>query len=190
MPTRYEIVCYSCGFQFVIRGKAASTQCPKCGARLGLNDETVSGPFSDELITAGKVTVTRSAVLTGGRIIANDILLEGTVKDGTIKAFKTLELGPGSMIAESSLDARSLRVAEGASYTFRHPRNLEDLEIAGKLNGDIVASGLVTLRARGEFSGRLKTLRLRVEEGGGLNADVEAAPDPTDGAEEAALESA
>ncbi len=177
MPTRYEIVCYSCGFQFVMRGKAESTQCPKCGARLGLNDETVTGVFTGELITAGKVVVKQGAILEAGKIVANDIVLEGSVKKTTIKAFKTLTLTKTATIPETAFEARNLHVTEGASFRFEQPRKFTDVEIAGKLEADIEAAGMVTLHPTGHLRGRLKTAHLIMEDGAGLNADVTLVPE-------------
>lgn len=177
MPTQNEIVCYACSFQFVMRGRVQSTQCPKCGARLGLTDETVSGRFSAEMITAGKVTLTRDAVLDGGTVIANDILLNGTVREGTLRALKTLTLGPGAVIADEAIDAKSLCVAEGASLRIRRPLRLQNLEVAGSLEGEFDVSGLLQVRATGHLKGTVRTGHLVVEDGAGLQADLKVTPE-------------
>lgn len=172
MPTQNEIVCYSCGFGFVMRGKAATTQCPKCGARLGLKDETVTGAFSDELITAGKVRVTKTAILDGGKLVANDILFEGTMKGGTLRAYKTLELGAGAVIPEELIVAKNLRIGAEASFDFKNEVEFHDVEIFGELKAKLKATGMVTIRAGGHLLGSLQSNHLIVEEGGGLNADL------------------
>ncbi len=172
MPTQNEIVCYACNFKFVMRGRAEVTQCPKCGARLSLKDEKITGGFPDELVTAGKVTLTRSAILDGGQITANNITLEGLAKSGSLKAFQTLELAEGAAIPEDMVDARHLRIGVGASFDFHSPMTFGDLDIQGELKADIVAEGMVTIRSTGHYLGRLKAAHLVVEDGAGLNADV------------------
>jgi cytoskeletal protein CcmA (bactofilin family)/predicted RNA-binding Zn-ribbon protein involved in translation (DUF1610 family) len=175
MPTQNEIVCYACNFQFVMRGRADVTQCPKCGARLSLKDEKITGGFSEELVTAGKVTLTKSAILDGGTIIANDIVLEGTAKRGTLKAFRTLELAAGAVLPEELLEARHLTIGEGAAVQFQRPLRFEHVEIRGALTAHIDAD-TVALRATGHFSGNLKTVHFTVEEGAGLTAKVAVQP--------------
>lgn len=172
MPTQNRIVCYSCGFEFVMRGRAESTQCPKCGARLGLNDHTITGAYAEELITAGKVHLTRGAILDGGKIVANDVLLEGTVKSGSLRAYQTLELTNTAVIPEEMLTARNLRIGNGAVCVFRNRAEFRDVDIVGELSGDLWADGVVTIRAGGRFTGQLHAEHLVVEEGGGLQADV------------------
>ncbi len=174
MPTQNDIVCYTCQFQFVMRGRAEVTQCPKCGARLSLKDEKITGGFSDELVTAGKVVLTKSAILDGGSITANHIVLEGTAKSGVLKAYRSLELVQGAVIPEAMIDTRDLRIGPGASHDFHSPMKLGDVDVAGELKADIEASGHVTVRATGHLLGRIKTAHLAVEEGAGLNAYVEA----------------
>lgn len=172
MPTQNEIVCYACNFSFVMRGKAPSTQCPKCGARLALKDETITGAFSDELVTAGKVKLTKGAILDGGKIMANDIVLEGTFKSGELKAHKSLELAKGAVLPESAIDAQDLIVGEGASFDFHAPMKFKNVEIRGEIKADIYATGQVQLYATGHYLGKLKARHFTMEDGAGLNADV------------------
>lgn len=176
MPTQNEITCYACGFHFVIRGRAEATQCPKCGARLSLKNETISGGFRDELITAGKVTIARNAIVDGGTIQTNDLSVSGMVKGGDIKIYRTLELLEGFTFPEESMITRHLRIGPGAVCKLNSPIKVEDLEIAGELEGTVIASGNVTLRSTGHFIGSLETEHLQVEEGAGLTARCQIAP--------------
>ena len=186
MPTCYEITCYACKYQFVMRGRAPHTQCPKCGARLGLKDETITGAFSDELTTAGKVTLTQSAILDGGVIIANDIILEGTVKSGTLQALSSLHLSKKAVIPEESIDARHLVIQPEAVFAIKRKLQLHNVDIAGELTADIEAEGGVTIHATGHLLGELKAQHLVVHEGAGLNANlrIEAAPSENEGGEQ------
>jgi cytoskeletal protein CcmA (bactofilin family)/predicted RNA-binding Zn-ribbon protein involved in translation (DUF1610 family) len=176
MPTQYQIVCYACGYEFVIRGKAEATQCPKCGARLGLKDETITGAFAEELVTAGKVKLAKSALMNGGTITANDLVIEGIVQSGTLKAFKTIEICAGAILPEELIDARHLKIGAGATVQFSAPKAFGDVEIHGELNATLKASGTVRIGPTGNFLGRLETRHLIVEEGAGLSADVVAMP--------------
>lgn len=177
LPTKYEIVCYACDFEFKMTGKTGNTLCPRCKKKLDLGDHTVNEVFEGEIVTAGKVHLTAGAVLSGGRIVANDIRLEGTVKSGELKAHKTLELVAGASIPEKGVVARHLRIAAGMQMTFKKPVTFKDVEVAGELDADLTATGLVTIKPGGHLLGRLHTGHLAVEEGGGLSADVNVVPD-------------
>ncbi len=186
MPTKYEIVCYSCGFAFVMRGRAKITQCPKCGTRLGLTDETITGAFSEELITAGKVHLTDTAILDGGHITANDVLLDGSVKSGFIHAYKTLEISSSATLPEDLFTARSLRVGIGTKLNLSRTMEVNNVDVLGELQADLNVEGKITIYTGGHFKGKLKAGSLVVEEGGGLSADTIASSDdqPIDDMEE------
>lgn len=183
MPTQYQIVCYACGFGFTIRGRAEATQCPKCGARLGLKDETITGAFDQEITTAGKVTLAKSALMNGGTIIANDIKVEGIVKGGSLKAYKSLELAAGAVMPEDMIDAQHLIIGAGASFDFVTPRSFTDIQILGELKADLTATGQVHIGATGHFLGKLTAAHLTVDEGAGLNADLAIQPPPSEDTE-------
>lgn len=184
MPTQNEIVCYACGFHFVMRGRAEYTQCPKCGARLSLKDEKITGGFRDELVTAGKVTLTRSAIVDGGTIQTSDLAVEGIIKSGQIKVFRTLELLEGSEVPEDLINTRHLRIGPGASYKLKKPLQIEDLVVEGTLEGKIKATGHVFIKATGHLIGAIETAHLEVEDGAGLSAACKVAPPAPEPTEE------
>ncbi len=172
MPTRYEIVCYSCEFVFKITGKANRTHCPKCREVLDLTDHTITGIYANELVTAGRVTIRRDAVLDGGRITANDVRLEGTVQSGHLHVHHTLELAPGGVIPEEMIHARNLRVAEGAAVHLKRKATFNDVDVHGELRANVWADGIVTIHPGGHLRGKLHAAHFTVLEGGGLTADV------------------
>ena len=176
MPTKLDLVCYQCGYQFKMTGRAKHTLCPKCKKQLDLSDHVLTGPFSDVLVTAGTVRLEAGAVLDGGQISATDIVLQGTVISGRLHAHKTLELAPGASFPPASIEARHLRVATGMSILFKGAIEFENVDILGTLDATLTAHGLVTIRSGGHFHGTLRTGHLSVEEGGGLTATVDIGP--------------
>ena len=172
MPTKYEIVCYSCDFMFKITGKAKNTYCPKCRTMLDLADHTITGVCTDELVTAGRVTLSSSAVLDGGRITANDVKLEGTVKSGHLQVHHTLELTEGAVIPEEMIHTRNLKIAAGASISFKRKAVFRDVDVFGEFRANLWAEGLVTVHPGGHLKGKLHASHFTVLEGGGLTADV------------------
>lgn len=176
MPTQNEIVCYACGFQFVMRGRAEVTQCPKCGARLSLKDEKITGGFRDELITAGRVTLARGSLMDGGTIETNDLIVEGMIQGGRIKVHRNLELLAGSSMPEDLMVTRHLRIGPDCSCILKKPFTVENLVVEGLLEGTIVATGNVILRSTGHLKGSLEAQHVSVEEGAGLTAKCRILP--------------
>jgi len=172
VPTKQIIECYECGYRFQLHGRVPKTNCNKCRATLDLSDHVIDKRWSGSLKTAGAVRVTAEGVVEAGSIIANDFILEGKVEAGLIKAMRRLELCPGARFSEHNLKSPDLVVATGAAVALIEPAEYRDVEIAGTLRANLVASGVVMIRATGCFEGKLHAARLVVAEGGGLQAAV------------------
>lgn len=177
LPTKYAIVCYDCGFEFNITGKARDTYCPKCRSRLDLTDHVLTGTVKEEIVTAGRIVLSKGAILDGGTLTGNIIFLNGTVRSGHVKACYLLEIGAGAVVKASQLDALNLCIAHAATYRFVKPVQFRNVEIHGHLRASLAAQGLVAVYPEGHFTGSLRAGHLIVHEGGGLSADVCLTPD-------------
>jgi cytoskeletal protein CcmA (bactofilin family) len=113
-----------------------------------------------------------------GSITCNDFILEGKVEAGLVKAMRRLELRPGARFSEHNLQAADLVIAPGATIAFLEPAEYCDVEIAGTLRANLLATGIVTVRVAGKFDGQLQTAHLMVEDGGGLTGSMEIAELP------------
>jgi len=172
LPTKHEIMCYECGYEFKVTGRTTSTHCPKCRKHLEITDYTIEGEWTEPLRTAGKIHVLPDAVLAEVDLIATDIILEGSAKDATLQAYRWLELGPASVFSESKLQAGGLRVVQGAEITLKKVLKIRDVEVHGVLNGKLRATGVVKVCAGALLKGDVQGARLVVEEGGGLKAKI------------------
>jgi cytoskeletal protein CcmA (bactofilin family) len=170
-PTRRTVRCFRCGYEFRFAGGAKDVYCAKCHAKIDLSDRVIAGIFSGEIMTAGHVWLKPGSRLEGARIVAGSVRLEGEL-DGTshLEATQWLELGPGAAYEPRLIDTESLRVAAGAKVVFHNRFFVKHLDIFGTVEGDVEATGLVSIRAGGFFGGKLKSQHLEVEEGGGLRA--------------------
>lgn len=177
MPTRHEVVCYECGFYFQMTGRPKSTFCPKCKANLTFSDHSIENAWSESLKTAGSIVVGSSGVVTAGEIIATDIIVEGRVEGGSLMASRFLEIRPGAQVSEKTMKSRDLRIAAGANVKLTSAAEYRNVEIAGRLRAKLKASGRVSIGASGLFEGELTGAHLAVEEGGGLRARLNVAPD-------------
>lgn len=176
LPTRHNIICYECAYEFQLTGKAATTFCPKCRKSLQLGDHTVDGVWTEELKTAGTVHITKDGCVKSGQIHANSVILEGTVDKGTLNAFQWLELRGAALFDPAKMVSRDLRI--GCGMTLIVPDiAYRNVDVRGVLKSRIVATGLVTVRASGLIEGEVSAPRLVVEEGGGVRAQVRIQPD-------------
>lgn len=173
MPARRVIECYECGYKFQLHGRAANINCSKCRATLDLTDHTIAGERSETLKTAGTIRLAPTGILKAGELVGNDVVLEGSVEGGTVRAMRTLELGQNAIFSEKAVRAPNLKIAQGAFITFNQVARYRDVEVLGTLKASLRACGVITIRAGGLLMGDVHAQHLVVEDGGGLKATLE-----------------
>lgn len=176
VPAKHVIECYKCGYTFQLHGRAPKTNCSKCRATLDLTDHTIDRKWKVALKTAGTIRIATDGVVEAGDLIGNDIIVEGTIEGGTVRAMRRLELRAGARFSEGSLCASNLVIAAGATIAFTAPAKYRDVEILGALRANLHASGTVTIRASGSLEGQLNAPHLIVEDDAGLVATVRIEP--------------
>ena len=176
LPPRHEIVCYECRYTFIMQGRVWSTQCPKCHKRLENVDHVVEGTWTKNVRTIGKVHITKDGVLEKGEILAREVALEGSVKDGTIET-SCLQLYPGARFDMKNIRARDLVVKKGAKFAFTRRLSCRDVDIAGTLNAVIYSEGVIKVREGGMLRGEVHGSHLVIESGGGLKAKISVVSD-------------
>jgi len=113
----------------------------------------VSAPESDP--GAGESVVGAGARFEGLLCFRGPARVDGTLC-GEIQARGTLLIGPGARV-EAQVD-------------------VDELILAGQLEGDVRVRRRTELRSTAQLRGSLRTPRLAVEEGGRMNARLEAGP--------------
>jgi cytoskeletal protein CcmA (bactofilin family) len=174
VPLRHEIVCYQCGYAFVLQGRVCKPLCPKCREFLDATDHVIDAEWSQDVKTVGTVDIRPEGVVRGARIVGRDIILAGNARDGALRAFRWLELKPGADFDFGRVEARDLRVRRGASLVLTQAVSCRNLELEGEVRAAVSATDCVTIRAGGMLVGEVRCPHLVVEEGGGLEADVQA----------------
>ena len=176
MPVKHVIECYECGYKFQLHGRADKTNCSKCRVTLDLTDRTIDGEWNKTLKTTGTIRLSASGILKGGELIASDVVLEGIVEGGTVRAMRRLELAEGALFPEKAISASDLLIGAGATFTFKHETKYRDIEVVGHLKGKFVSTGVVTIKPGGLLEGDLRAQHLVVEDGGGLKANLQISP--------------
>lgn len=176
LPSKNEIFCYNCGYTFQVTGKVQTLYCAKCRTILEKKDFEVDGESTADLTTTGTIKVGPNAVLKGGTLTARDVILAGRMEGGRIKAFRRIELEPGSQWIQEDITASDLRVAAGLTVDWKGKVLFRNVDVFGELNVDLACSGLLSVFPGGHFRGKLQGAHLMVEEGGGLNGEFRVEP--------------
>ena len=171
-PTRRTIRCFDCGYEFQLSGTVGAIYCSKCRAKINLGDVTVSDVQRDDIRTGGTVHILPGAVIAPGvKVMAGNVIIEGRLESGaSVSCTQWLQIGPGAQATARQLETRNLRIAAGASIQIPGKLAVQHLEVLGKLEADVEASGLVSLRAGGHLCGVVRGHHLQVEEGAALEA--------------------
>ena len=172
-PTRRTIRCFECGYEFKLSGTTRTIYCSKCREKIDMGDYVIEGPWTEEIKTGGSVVIREGARLENVLIRAGNVILEGAL-DGqsTIECTQWLEVGGEAEPNPRQVTMRNLRIAAGKTLRLRYKLQVHHVELLGTLEGDVEASGLVSIREGGHLKGTVRGAHLQVEEGGGLSARV------------------
>ncbi|MGH8618003.1 MAG: bactofilin family protein [Burkholderiales bacterium] len=72
---------------------------------------------------------------------------------------------------EASMDSRAIEIAAAGSYAGN--AGIDVAEIHGQFSGEITVRKCLTIRATGKVSGKIRYLKLVIEEGGELMGDIQ-----------------
>lgn len=172
-PTKRTIRCFECGYEFKLAGTTHRIYCSKCRAKIDLGDYVIDRPWSEEIKTGGSIIVRPTGRLENVRLMAGNVILEGEMDDrSSIECTQWLEVGPAAKPHPRQITMRNLRIAAGTVMKLKYKLQIHHLELFGTLEGDVEATGLVSIHEGGHLKGTVRGAHLQVEEGGGLSARV------------------
>lgn len=177
MPTRHEIVCYSCSYAFVHTGRLHKVLCPKCRQFLNTQDLEITGAWNEPVETIGTVEIKPGAVFGEARIVANRLIVAGDIRLARVDWCKTLELCDGAIFDVERFGEISLVIRANAKFDIKPPLTCNNLDIMGELKATVKVKGNAIIRAGGFLRGELEGQHLTVEEGGGISGRLAIMPD-------------
>lgn len=187
LPTRHDLICYSCGYAFVVTGRLDRVLCPKCKTQLETGDKHIDGTWSGTLKTVGRVYINSGATVSSSSIVAMDIRVAGICRNTRLEPTRHLELDSGAQMETDKLSGQRLVIIEGAKLTFDEPLRCRSLEIRGELQADARPAEGGEIHPGGMFRGTLHAPRLIVHDGAGLKAHLHISPaskEPTPNAQQ------
>lgn len=177
MPEKHELVCYVCDYAFKLTGRIDKTFCPKCRKQLDTANYVISGAWETDIRTMGTIDVKTGGLAGKTTFICQNIVIAGDVRQASIQACRRLEIREGAQIDFAHVTCKDLIVQAGARTDVRQPLRLRHVEISGHFTGNLDVADTVIIRAGGFFKGTLRTPRLIMEDGAGLNATLHLGPD-------------
>ncbi|MFM1768854.1 MAG: hypothetical protein RJA22_1383 [Verrucomicrobiota bacterium] len=169
-PGTRRVACFQCGTVLEVSPSAQSTMCKRCSSHVDLRDYDINHTESKNFRTRGRFVLQEGGCLLNTDSVMQDAVIKGKVI-GRIQALGSLELHRQAEI-RGSFKAGLLVITDETVFRWAEPIVVGGADIAGEVQGTLVASGTVTLRAGSRFFGKIEAGSLRVFSGAILVAGV------------------
>ena len=108
-----KVICRHCGREMLVSLRAFSTCCPGCNQRLGVGDQTFTGPVTvNRIETCGSVVVAPKGHLHAHLRVKN-LQVQGGRCQGDVVADEKVTIASGARL-EGDITANRLEVSSGA----------------------------------------------------------------------------
>src|SRR5437764_1160116 len=164
------VECFDCHRKQEVSGAATSTICPSCSAHIDLSDYKITTSFSRSIRTRGDVHVTTKGDLSSSSVRCRRAIIEGRLR-GNLDSAGTIVINTSGKIP-GRLSASEIVVEKRAEVQFFRRVRVSNIEIRGRMSGEIVADGLVTIRKNGVLEGTVTAKAINVEKGGTFSGQV------------------
>ena len=158
-----EITCFNCSASYTVLGDAQSSQCPKCGSYISLEDYEINEVYNRRIQTRGDVKILKRGSITGSTVKCHHLTVLGELAGSVECSGDLIIRSHGKIIG--TVVCRNLRIEKGAKVEFLNPVKAETARIDGEVHGQISCSGSVTLEKRAQLHGLVRTTSLVVKPG-------------------------
>jgi cytoskeletal protein CcmA (bactofilin family) len=164
------IECFDCQRKQEVSGAATSTICPSCSAHIDLSDYKISTSFSRSIRTRGDVHVTVKGDLSSSSVRCRRAIIEGRLR-GNVDCAGAIVINTSGKIP-GRLSASEIIIEKRAEVQFFRRICVGSIEIRGRMSGEVVADGMVTIRKNGVLEGNVTAKAINVEKGGTFSGQV------------------
>jgi len=164
------IECFDCHRKQEVSGAATSTICPSCSAHIDLSDYKIATSFSRSIRTTGDVHVTTKGDLSSSSVRCSRAIVEGRLRGNLDAAGAIIIYASGKI--PGKISASQMVIEKRAQVQFFRTVRVGNIEIRGRMAGEIVADGLVTIRKYGVLEGDVTARAINVEKGGAFSGQL------------------
>jgi cytoskeletal protein CcmA (bactofilin family)/ribosomal protein S27E len=164
------IECFDCQRKQEVSGAASSTICPSCSAHIDLSDYKITTSFSRSIRTRGEVHVTTKGDLSSSSVRCQRAIIEGRLR-GNLDCAGAIVINTSGKIP-GRLSASEIVVEKRSEVQFFRRVHVGNIEIRGRMSGEVVAAGMVTIRKNGVLEGNVIAKAINVEKGGTFSGQV------------------
>jgi cytoskeletal protein CcmA (bactofilin family)/ribosomal protein S27E len=164
------VECFDCQRKQEVSGAATSTICPSCSAHIDLSDYKITANFSRSIRTKGEVYVSSKGDLSSSSVRCRRALIEGRLR-GNLDCAGTIVINTSGKIP-GRLSASEIVIEKRAEVQFFRRVRVGNIEIRGRMLGEVVADGMVTIRKNGVLEGHVTAKAINVEKGGTFSGQV------------------
>jgi len=164
------VECFDCQRKQEVSGAATSTICPSCSAHIDLSDYKITTNFSRSIRTKGEVYVTSRGDLSSSSVRYRRAVIEGRLR-GNLDCAGAIVINASGKIP-GKLSAAELIVEKRSEVQFFRRVRVGNIEIRGRMLGEIVADGMVTIRKNGVLEGNVMAKAINVEKGGTFSGQI------------------
>ncbi|MEY2493076.1 MAG: hypothetical protein QOH24_2027 [Verrucomicrobiota bacterium] len=158
------VECFECQRKQEVSGSASSSICPSCSAHIDLRDYKVNTSFSRSIRTHGEVHITAKGDLSSSNVRCRRALVEGRVR-GNLECDDLVRIDVSGKIP-GRISARNALIERRAEVQFFRRLRVGNIEIRGRMSGEIIADGMVTVRKHAVLEGPVRAKAINVEKGG------------------------
>lgn len=159
-----EVECPECGRKQEVSGAATSTFCPGCSTHIDLQDYKITTNFSRTIRTTGDVHVTSKGDLNSSNVQCRRALLQGKLRCN-LQCAEVATIDFSGKIP-GRISAREVIIERRCEVTFFRRVRVTNLEIRGRMSGEVIAQGVVTIRKNASLTGNVTAKAINVEKGG------------------------
>ena len=158
------VSCFECKRKHEVSDQATSTNCPGCSAHIDLRDYKITTSFSRTIRTRGDLHLTNKGDLSSTSVVCHAAVIEGKLR-GNLECEESMTVNlvgkiPGRIGAKEIVVERKSDI-----QCFRRVR-VANIDIRGRMSGEIIATGSVTIRKNGSLEGNVTAKSIAIEKGG------------------------
>jgi cytoskeletal protein CcmA (bactofilin family)/ribosomal protein S27E len=158
------IACFECKRRHEVSDAATSTNCPGCSAHIDLRDYKVTTSFSRSIRTRGDVHLTAKGDLSSTSVVCNAALIEGKLR-GNLQCEESAVLDFVGKIP-GRLSATYICIERKADVQFFRRVRVGNIDIKGRMTGEIIATGAVNIHKTGLLEGNVTAKSIVIDKGG------------------------